>query len=102
MIQFVGFLLTEERIPPIGWVRQNAGHKKFGPKQSEAAFSAIFSNFNRSRPEAASDVMSGVAVEYVGMDVSINVGDYRSTRSRRSLCDGRTTTTTKDAGGRRS
>ena len=35
-----------------------------------------------SRPEATSDVISGVAVEYVGMDVRMTCGDSRSNRSR--------------------
>ena len=49
-----------------------------------------------SQPEVAFDVISGVTVEQVGMDVHLKFGDYRSNRSRvksdGSLCDGRTTT----------
>ena len=35
-----------------------------------------------SRPEAASDVISGMAVQYDGMDVRVKLGDSMSNRSR--------------------
>ena len=46
------------------------------PKPSEAAFSTVFPhNF---RLEVDNDVISGVAVDSVGMDVPIKFGDSRS------------------------
>ena len=45
-------------------------------KPSDAAFSAIFEP-DKCRPEASGDVISGVAVEYVGTDVHGSFGDYR-------------------------
>ena len=33
------------------------------PKPSEAAFSAVFSNFNKCRPKVIGDVISGLAVD---------------------------------------
>ena len=56
---------------------QNAAPLKFDPKPSEAAFSAIFSNFDKCRPKAAGDVVSGAAVDYVGMHVRAKSGDFR-------------------------
>ena len=46
---------------------------KFDPKLSEAAFSAVFSNFNKM--PTADDVTSGVAVDYVGVDDRVRFGD---------------------------
>ena len=48
---------------------------------SDAVFSTVvfFYNF---RSEAYNDVISGVAVDYVGMDVRVKVGDSRSKGSR--------------------
>ena len=51
--------------------------KKLYPKQSEAAFSAVLGNFNKCRPEVASDVISGAALFYVYVDVGTNLGDFR-------------------------
>ena len=49
-------------------IKQQDGHQlltqaKFGPKPSEAAFSAVFSNIDICRPEVAGDVITGVSVE---------------------------------------
>ena len=43
----------------------------------------IFSRFSRGsyRQEAASDVISSVTVDYVGVDVRVTFGDSRSSRS---------------------
>ena len=41
----------------------------------EAAFSAVFFNFEKYRPEVADDVISGVTVDKVGMNVSVKFGD---------------------------
>ena len=46
---------------------------KFDRKPSEVAFSAAFSSFDKCRLEVASDVISGVAVQLVGLDVRENV-----------------------------
>ena len=65
-------------------------------------------NFNRylfafcSQPEAASDVISSVAVEQVGVDISVKFGDSRSIRSL-EIFEPLTLWWTNDgAGGRRS
>ena len=43
---------------------------------SDAAFSAVnLPNFNKCRPEAAGDVISGMALDYVGTYVPASVGD---------------------------
>ena len=47
---------------------------------SQAVFLMVFGN--NFRPEVVGDVMSGVAVEYVGMDVHVKLGDSRPNRSR--------------------
>ena len=41
-----------------------------------------FSNFDKCWPEVAGDVISRVAVEHVGMDVSVKFVECRSNRSR--------------------
>ena len=38
-------------------------------------FRPFFSNFDKCRPEAVDDVISGVAVNKVGMDVRVKFGD---------------------------
>ena len=47
------------------------------PNPSEAAFLAVFSNFDKCRREVAGDVISGAALVYVGVDVHANFGDSR-------------------------
>ena len=37
---------------------------------------------NNFRPEVISDVLSGVGVEQIGVDISVNFGDSRSSHSR--------------------
>ena len=56
-------------------MRQAKRHAtKIRPKPSKAAFSVVFfSNFDKYRPEVADDVISGVAVYQVGMDVMWNL-----------------------------
>ena len=62
--------------------RQNAVPLTFDPKLSEA-FSAVFFELRYLyRPQVADDVMTGVAVEQVGMNVHGKFGDYRSNRSQ--------------------
>ena len=39
-------------------------------------------NFDKFRPEAVDDVIYGVAVDYVGMDVPHNFGDSRLDNGR--------------------
>ena len=56
-------------MPTYWWDKQNAAPLKFDPKPSQAALSAVFANFDKCRSEAAGDVISGVAVDYVGMNV---------------------------------
>ena len=51
---------------------------KFDPKPSEAPFSAVLFNFDKCRPKVASDVISGVTVEWIGVDVRLKFGDSRS------------------------
>ena len=50
------------------------------PKPSDAAFSTVFSNFHKCRPEVAGDVISGNAVELVCVDVCAKCGDSRLNR----------------------
>ena len=51
--------------------------EKFHPQPLEAVLSTVFSyNF---RPEVDNDVISGVTVDNVGMDVRAKFGDSRST-----------------------
>ena len=47
----------------------------------ELAFSAVSSNFEKCRPEEAGDVISGMALDYVGMDVPAKLGNSRSNGS---------------------
>ena len=59
------------RCPPICWVRQNAAPPEFDPELSEAAFSAVSSNFCQSRPQVAGEAISVVAVDLFGVDVLV-------------------------------
>ena len=56
--------------------------EKFDPKPSEAAFSSIYSNTDKCRPEVAGDVISCLAVESVGMEVRAKHGDSRLNSGR--------------------
>ena len=67
------------------WGRQNAAPLKFDPKPSEAAFSAVFSNFDKCRLEIAGDVMSDVAVDLGSMDVCAILVDSRLNSGRHIL-----------------
>ena len=40
-----------------------------------------FLNFDKCRPEAAGDVISGMALDYVGVDVRATFGDYKLNQS---------------------
>ena len=42
----------------------------------------VFSNFEKCRPEVADDVVSGVAVEKIGMDVHVKFGASMLNSSR--------------------
>ena len=75
MKQMHYFFLTRSKT--IGCVRQNTALPKFNQKLTEAAFSADFSNFDKDRQEVASDVISSLAVEKVGIDVRVKFGDSR-------------------------
>ena len=57
--------ISKTRSPSIGWTRQknNAAPLKFDPKRLEVAFSAVFPNFYKCRPEVAGDDIPGVAIE---------------------------------------
>ena len=41
-----------------------------------------FSNFDKCRPEVAGEVVSGTALDYVGLDVPVKCGDSKSNGSR--------------------
>ena len=69
------------RSPPIGRAKQNAAPLKLKPKPSEVAFSVIFQTFHKCRPEVAGNVISSVAIDYVGVDVRAKFSDSRSKRS---------------------
>ena len=60
-------IMEQTRSQPIGWARQNPAPVKFDPD-------AIFSNFDKWQPEAACDVISSVAVDYVAMDICVKFG----------------------------
>ena len=61
---------------PTNWFgRKNAPPLKFDPKPQEEAFSAVYSNFSKCQPKVAGEVISGKAVEYVGIDVHEKFGD---------------------------
>ena len=60
--------------------KQNTAPLTFDPKLSEAAFSAVFLNFDLYRPDVTDDVVTGVAVEQVGMDVRGKFCDSRSNK----------------------
>ena len=70
--------------PTNWWRRQNSSLLKFDPKPSEAAFL----NFDICRTEVADDVISGVAVDWVVVDVLAKFGDSRLSNGRiiRLLC----------------
>ena len=50
---------------------------KLHPKPSEAVFSTVFFRFD-FRPEVDNAVLSAVAVDIVGVDVPVKLGDSRS------------------------
>ena len=53
------------------------------PKPSEAVFSTVFRyNF---QPEVDNDVVSGMAIDYVGIDVRVKFGDSRSNDGSRDI-----------------
>ena len=56
--------------------RQNAATLTF------SAFSAVFSNFDKCRPEVADDVIPSVAGKHVSMDVCVKFGNYRLNSGR--------------------
>ena len=62
----------------------SAAPLKFNPKQSEAAFWAVSSNFGKYRPEVADDVISGLAIDYVSFDVRAKYGDSIRPRNIRT------------------
>ena len=65
----------QNKKPTNWWGRQNSAPLKFDPKPSEAAFWTVFSNFDKCQLEVAGNVISGVAVELIGMDVRATFGE---------------------------
>ena len=57
------FRASLNKSPPTGLARQNITPLKFAPKPSETAFLVGFTNFEKCRPEAAADVISGVTMD---------------------------------------
>ena len=55
--------------PSNWWGRQNAAPLKFDPKLSKAVFLAVFSNFDKCRPEVADEVISIFCVAAEKVDV---------------------------------
>ena len=55
---------------------------KFDPKHLEAAFSTVLTNFDKCRSEVAGDIISSVAVYYVGRDVRATFGEPRLNSGR--------------------
>ena len=75
--RFVSMIVPDNIVILVKTVRE-----KFDPKPSEAAFLSFFrDNF---RPEVASDIISGLSVDEVGLDVFVKFGDSRSSPSRNS------------------
>ena len=61
---------------------KNPAPLKFDTKLSEATFSDVFfSNFEKCQQEAADDVIFGLDVEHVGVDVRAKLGDSMSNSS---------------------
>ena len=54
--------------------------EKFDPKPSEVEFATVCFRDN-FRPEVATDVLSGVAVEWLGADGPVKFGDSRLNHS---------------------
>ena len=52
------------------------------PKAVGGGIFGRFSNFDKCRPEATSDVISGARLKYVDMDVRAKFSDSRLNRSR--------------------
>ena len=48
---------------------------KIRPKAVGSGIFCRFPNFDKCRPEVAGDVISGVAVDYVGIDVRATFGE---------------------------
>ena len=51
-------------------------------KPSDVAFSIVFLNFGEGRLEAAGDVISSVAFDYVGTGAPASFGDFRLNTDR--------------------
>ena len=64
------------------WARQNTTPLKFNKKLLDAAFLAVFSNSDKWKLEIAGDIISGVAVDWVGADACIKYSDSWSNHSR--------------------
>ena len=73
---------TKTRSSPIGWARHNASPIKFDPKPPAVTFSAVFFIFDKSRPEVPGDVISGVAIDSVGVDVHVKFSAHRLNSGR--------------------
>ena len=76
------------RKPTNWWGRPREAPLKFDPKPREAQF-CRFANFDKCRSEVPSDVISGVAVYYVGMDVRATFGESGLNSGRITLFFGR-------------
>ena len=63
------------RSPPIGGAGKTSRHKNSTESRMKRHFLPFFSNFEKCRPDVADDIISGVAVEQVGMDVRVKIGD---------------------------
>ena len=65
------------RSPPIGWARQKRRASKIQPKPVGGGISAVVSDVDKCRPEADCDVISGVAINLVGLEVRVKCGGSR-------------------------
>ena len=54
--------------------------REIPPKTVAGSIFEFFFHYN-FRPEADSDVLSGVVVDYAGVDVHVKLGDFRSNGS---------------------
>ena len=56
----------------------------YSSEGAECGISTVL-NFDNCQPEAASDIVSGMADQDVGMDVCANIGDFRLKLSQASF-----------------
>ena len=81
------FILQQEAHQLVGQAQRRA--TKIRPETVGSGIFGRFPNFNKCRSEVAGDVISGVAVDYVGMDVRATFGESGLNSGRIILLFGR-------------